>query len=142
MTRRSERLAGSRASALVVVIYHRGLTRLSGKPRIWGLNGAKVVTSLGIDETSFLKATKSHPTLYVTGLVDLDHRIMIDMVEGNSASELRSWCSRADKEWLSAIGVVATDLAESYRAGLSPHLDHAIRGADPFHVVQFSKSLL
>ena len=32
--------------------------------------------------------------------------------------------------------MVATDLAESYRAGLSPHLDHATRVADPFHVVR------
>jgi transposase len=31
---------------------------------------------------------------------------------------------------------VATDLAESYRAGISPHLDHATRVADPFHVVR------
>ena len=38
--------------------------------------------------------------------------------------------------WLAGIGVVATDLAESYRAGLSPHLDHATRVADPFHVVR------
>ncbi len=30
---------------------------------------------------------------------------------------------------------MATDLAESYRAGLSPHLAHAERVADPFHVV-------
>lgn len=32
--------------------------------------------------------------------------------------------------------MVATDLAESFRAGLSPHLDHATRVADPFHVVR------
>ena len=32
--------------------------------------------------------------------------------------------------------MVATDLAESYRSGISPHLDHAIRVADPFHVVR------
>src|SRR5271156_1921131 len=37
---------------------------------------------------------------------------------------------------MSAIRVVATDLAESYRSGTSPHLDHAIRVADPFHVVR------
>src|SRR5680860_541280 len=35
--------------------------------------------------------------------------------------------------WLGGISVVATDLAESFRAGLSPHLDHATRVADPFH---------
>ena len=38
--------------------------------------------------------------------------------------------------WLAGIEVVATDLAESFRAGLSPHLDHARRVADPFHVVR------
>ncbi|MFZ0217709.1 MAG: transposase [Candidatus Dormiibacterota bacterium] len=32
--------------------------------------------------------------------------------------------------------MVATDLTNSYRAGLSPALDHAIRVADPFHVVR------
>jgi len=35
-----------------------------------------------------------------------------------------------------ALRLVATDLAESFRAGLSPKLDHAIRVADPFHVVR------
>ena len=30
----------------------------------------------------------------------------------------------------------ATDLAESFWAGLSSHLDHAVRVADPFHVVR------
>ena len=40
------------------------------------------------------------------------------------------------KHGLARIEVVATDLAESFRAGLSPHLDHARRVADPFHVVR------
>ena len=31
---------------------------------------------------------------------------------------------------------MATDLAESYRAGLTPHLAHAVRVADPLHVVR------
>jgi hypothetical protein len=46
------------------------------------------VRQLGIDETSFLKATRTHPTLYATGLVDLRRHIMIDMVEGNRAQDL------------------------------------------------------
>ena len=32
----------------------------------------KRVRALGIDETSFLSATREHPTLYATGMVDLD----------------------------------------------------------------------
>jgi transposase len=38
--------------------------------------------------------------------------------------------------------VVATDLAESFRAGLSPGLDHATRVADPFHVVRVGNRCL
>ena len=94
------------------------------------------VGKLGVDETSFQAARPGRATRYVTGLVDLDGRRMIDLVPGNSAADLRRWCAQADPDWLAGIGVVATDLAESYRNGLSPHLDRATRVADPFHVVR------
>ena len=58
------------------------------------------------------------------------------MVEGNAAADLRRWSAKADPGWLGGIEVVATDLAELFRAGLSPHLNHARRVADPFHVVR------
>ncbi len=94
------------------------------------------VTKLGVDETSFQAARPGVATKYVTGLVDLERRAMIDMTPGNSAADLRRWCANADPAWIARIEVVATDLAESYRAGLSPHLDHCVRVADPFHVVR------
>jgi transposase len=94
------------------------------------------VRQLGVDETSFLRAKRAHSTIYATGLVDLEERIVIDMVRGNRAADLRRWTANADPAWLAGIDVVATDLAESLRAGLSPHLDHATRVADPFHVVR------
>ena len=97
---------------------------------------------LGVDETSFLSAKPTHPTIYATGLVDLEARVLIDMVEGNAAADLRRWTQRADPRWLAGIEVVATDLAESFRAGLSPHLDQAIRVADPFHVVRVGNRCL
>jgi transposase len=94
------------------------------------------VTQLGIDETSFLAVNRAHATVYVTGLVDLEAKVVIDMVKGNGAADLRRWTAKADPGWLGGIEVVATDLAESFRAGLSPGLDHARRVADPFHVVR------
>ena len=94
------------------------------------------VRQRGVDETSFLPANREHPTIYATGLIDLERHVVIDMVEGNSAADLRRWTEHADPAWLAGIKVVATDLAESFRAGLSPHLDHARRVADPFHVVR------
>jgi Transposase len=83
-----------------------------------------------------VEGTPSHPTLYATGLVDVDARIVIDLVEGNSATDLRRWCAEQDVAWLAGVQVVTTDLAESYRAGLDPHLAHARRVADSFHVVR------
>lgn len=83
-----------------------------------------------------ITANRFHHTIYAAGLVDLEGRRVIDMVEGNSAVGLREWTANVDPAWLAGIEVVATDLAQSFRAGLSPHLDHAIRVADPFHVVR------
>lgn len=100
------------------------------------------VRQLGVDETSFLKATREHPIIYATGLVDLQRHVLIDLTEGNSAKDLRRWLANADPAWLADIKVVATDLAESFRAGLSPHLDHARRVADPFHVVRVGNRCL
>ena len=100
------------------------------------------VTQLGVDETSFLRANRSHATIYATGLVDLRAKVLIDMVEGNTAADLRRWTKNADPAWIAGIAVVATDLAESFRAGLSPKLDHATRVADPFHVVRVGNRCL
>ncbi len=100
------------------------------------------VRQLGVDETTYLSATRAHSTIYATGLVDLQAKVVIDMVEGNTAADLRRWTKNADGDWLAGIQVVATDLAESFRAGLSPKLDHAVRVADPFHVVRVGNRCL
>ncbi len=77
-----------------------------GTPLVEDPSRVGAVERLGVDETSWLKATASHPTLYATGLVDLDERILIDMIEGNSADDLREWCGEQDRTWLAGIGVV------------------------------------
>ena len=48
------------------------------------------VRQLGVDETSFLRANRDHHTVYATGLVDLEARRVIDMVEGNAAADPRT----------------------------------------------------
>jgi transposase len=113
-----------------------------GRPLIEDPNRVGEVHALGVDETSFLRARRDHPTIYATGLVDLDEHRLIDLIEGNSAADLRRWLDIQDRGWLERIGVVATDLAESYRAGLAGRLDHATRVADPFHVVRVGNRCL
>jgi hypothetical protein len=54
------------------------------------------VTQLGVDETSFLRANRAHATIYATGLVDLQAKVLIDMVKGNAAADLRRWTKNAD----------------------------------------------
>ena len=93
------------------------------------------IAALLLLTASFLRATRDHHTIYATGLVDLEGRRLIDMVEGNAAVDLRKWTANADPVWLAGTEVVATDLAKSFRAGLSPHLDQAVRVAGP--VVHF-----
>ena len=73
--------------------------------------------------------------MYVTGLVDLERRVLIDMIEGNRAIDVSRWLSAKDEAFLAGIATVACDLHEGYRSGLHPHLDHARQVADPFHVV-------
>src|SRR5215213_5956638 len=107
-----------------------------GTPLVDDPDRIGVVRQLGVDETSFLAANRHHPTVYATGLVDLERHVVIDMVAGNSAADLRRWTTNAHPDWLAGVKVVATDLAESFRAGLSPHLHHTRRVADPFHVVR------
>jgi hypothetical protein len=46
--------------------------------------------------------------------------IVIDMVEGNSAADLRRWLAAADPEWLAGIEVGATDLARELPSRLVP----------------------
>lgn len=113
-----------------------------GTPLVDDPRRVGAVRQLGVDETSFLSAKPTHPTIYATSLVDLVAKVIIDLVEGNAAADLRRWTAGADPRWLKGVRVVATDLAESFRAGLSPHLDHAVRVADPFHVVRVGNRCL
>ena len=110
---------------------------LHGTPLVDDPERVGKVTALGIDETSFLAANQKRSTIYATGMVDLqrrqDHRPGgREQRPPTCADGVRS----RDPAWLAGVRVVATDLAESYRAGTSPHLDHAISVADPFHVVR------
>jgi transposase len=107
-----------------------------GTPPVEDPERVGYVRALGIDETSFLSANRDHHTIYATGMVDLDDPKVIDMVECNSAADLRRWFASQDRLWLETIEVVASDLAESYRRAMAGHLDHAVRVADPFHVVR------
>lgn len=116
-------------TAWAAVVWH-------GRPLVEDPARVRNVRGLGVDEHSFLAATRDHHTIFATTMVDLDRRQVIDLFEGRSSLRLRNWCAKRPKAWLGSVKVVALDLTDTYRAGLSPHLSHARHVADPFHVTR------
>ena len=78
------------------------------------------VSSLGIDETAFLRANADHPTMYVTGLVDLERRVLIDLIEGNRAIDVSRWLSGKDEAFLTGIATVAVISTRAIAPGCIP----------------------
>lgn len=117
-------------------VVHHGTPLVDDRRRV----GA--VRALGVDEHSYLSANPTHATVYATTLVDLDRRHVIDLFEGRSASKLRRWTGERPRTWRAGVEVVALDLTDTYRSGLFPHLSHALRVADPFHVVRVANRMV
>ncbi len=59
-----------------------------GTPLVGDPERVGAVRSLGVDETTFLSANRLHSIIYATGLVDLEAKVLIDLVEGNAAADL------------------------------------------------------
>jgi len=92
------------------------------------------VELLGVDETSFLKATPVAATRWVSAAVDVGRHRVIDLFEGRNAADLDRWLEARPEEWKAAITVTVADLHEPFRAAFGRHLGHATQVADPFHV--------
>jgi transposase len=105
-------------------------------PRVDDPSRIRGVEALGIDETGYLAATAQHSRIFATGMVDIRRGILVDVIQGRSAKVLSDWLARRPADWLAGVEVVTIDPLEAYRRGLSPHLDHAIVVADPFHIVR------
>jgi transposase len=67
------------------------------------------VAALGLDETSFLKATRTAPTRYVTGLVDLERGRLLDVVADRTRAAVDNWLGTQPRGWLAGVGRVALD---------------------------------
>ena len=116
--------------------------RYYGEPLVEDPQRVAPVRAMGIDETKWLSADGRHATRFVSSIVDIDRRVIVDLIEGNSARDIGSWCLKQSGQFLRSVEVLATDLTESYRHGTRDHLDHALRVADPFHVVRVANHAL
>jgi len=62
-----------------------------GRPRVGRLARLGPPAAVGLDESSFLAAAPQHPTLLVTGIVDLDTGRLVDVLPACSARAVTDW---------------------------------------------------
>jgi transposase len=67
------------------------------------------VAALGLDETSFLKATRVAPTRWVTGLIDLEGGRLLDVVADRTRAAVGGWLHDRSGDWLAQVATVALD---------------------------------
>jgi transposase len=113
-----------------------------GRPRVDHLSRLGAPTALGLDEHSFLAANSEHPTLLVTGFVDLDRHRLLDVVEGRTAQGVAGWLIARPAPWLAAIDTVTLDPYAGYARGLAEGLPHAELVVDHFHAVRLGNAAL
>jgi transposase len=100
------------------------------------------VATLGLDETSFLKATRRAPTRYVTGLVDLEGGRLLDVVADRTKAAVAGWLGARTHAWLARIGTVALDPWRGYASALVAPLGHARVVVDHFHAVRLANTVV
>jgi transposase len=100
------------------------------------------VAALGLDETSFLKATRVTPTRWVTGLVDLERGRLLDVVADRTKAAVDGWLGARTRDWLSGVGTVALDPWRGYASALVAPLGHARVVVDHFHAVRLANTVV
>jgi transposase len=100
------------------------------------------VVALGLDETSFLKATRLAPTQWVTGLVDLERGRLLVVVADRTRAAVDSWLGARPRAWLVRIGTVALDPWRGYASALVAPLGHARVVVDHFHAIRLANTVL
>ncbi len=113
-----------------------------GRPRVDHLSRLRLPSAIGVDETSFLAATAAHPTLLVSGFVDLDRHRLIDVVPGRSAAAVVTWLSAKPASWLVGIATAVIDPYAGYARGLAEGLPRARLVVDHFHAIRLANAAL
>jgi transposase len=112
--------------------------RHHGRPLVDDPIRLEGVATLGLDETSFLKATRAAPTRYVTGLVDLEGGRLLDVVADRTRAAVDSWLGARTRDWLAQIATVALDPWRGYASALIVPLGHARVVVDHFHAIRLA----
>jgi transposase len=100
------------------------------------------VAALGLDETSFLRATPTAPTRWITGLVDLERGRLLDVVADRTRAAVDGWLHARPRDWLTQVGTVALDPWRGYASALTVPLGHARVVVDHFHAIRLANAVV
>ncbi|HZD15606.1 MAG TPA: transposase [Pseudonocardiaceae bacterium] len=103
------------------------------------------VEAVGVDETSFLRATAQHSTWFASGITDLTPgrpARLLDIAEGRTGTVLAKWLADRQPDWRARIVTASLDPFRGYASALATQLPDATRVLDPFHVVKLGLSCL
>ena len=98
--------------------------------------------AIGLDETSFLAATPTSPTIYVTHVVNLDTGDTIDVLEGRSRTAVADWLASKPQVWRDGIDHVVIDPHQPYAAAVRRWLPDAAIVVDHFHLIRLANQAL
>jgi transposase len=113
-----------------------------GRPLVDDAARLQGVTALGLDETSFLKATRLAPTRWVTGLVDLEGGRLLDVVADRTRAAVDRWLGARTHDWLAGIATVALDPWRGDASALVVPLGHATVVVDHFHALKLANTVV
>ncbi len=113
-----------------------------GRPRVDHLSRLGAPRAIGLDETSWLAATATHPTLLVTGIVDLDRGQLIDVIPARSATAVEEWLDAKPTRWSAGIQHAVIDPYQPYATALANKVPNAKLVVDHFHVIRLANSAL
>ena len=102
--------------------------KLRGKPLVEDPRRLDGVQAVGVDETAFLRACSTHPTLYATGIADLTPgrpARLLDVVEGRSGTVLAGWLCARDEQFRVQIVTASLDPFRGYATALAAQLPKA-----------------
>jgi transposase len=111
-----------------------------GRPLVDDPMRLEGVAALGLDETTFLKATRLAPTRWVTGLVDLEQDRLLDVVADRTRAAVDGWLGAQSRGWLAGVATVALDPWRGYASALVAPLGHARVVVDHFHTIRLANT--
>ena len=134
----------ARAAKAFGVGWHAAMAAVwdHGRPRVDHLARLGTPVAIGLDETSFLAATATHPTLLVTGILDLDTGRLVDVLPARSARAVTDWLAAKPAPWRAGIRHAVIDPYQPYATAVAAQLPDARLVVDHFHTVRLAKTAL